>query len=432
MQKCLIFCTALFQFFVASFADAADRTALVLGNGRYINVGKLENPPNDARAMASTLRKLGFEVSEGIDLKRQEMERMVTDFLNNASGARLAFFFYAGHGAQVDGKNYLIPVDAAIKERGDFLKNAVELDRILDGVSDAARASILILDACRDDPFSTKSSKYSSNPTVAMRGLASYSTIGRGSLVAYSTAPDRVALDGQGANSPFTAALLKHLPSPSLEVRQVLTRVRSEVAAETQNKQIPWDNSSLMNDVYVGKSTEMPRPISSPTVTNPSDVSGRASPSAPPLDEDCVTINLATTRAEYVRTSWKLVDGNRWILDFKNKEDQAKQAERIVKFYNLNRYCFVRRQSPSFIYWLVGDQSAAGSMPNEDCLKFNPDNVAVREIRGSWKVVEGQNWMFDLPVQADAERAVQMIRHYRFDRTCFVGRPGATMSYLRK
>ncbi len=428
MYKCLIFCAAFCQFFVASFADAANRTALVIGNGRYTNVEKLKNPPNDARAMATTLRKLGFEVSEGIDLKRQEMERMVTDFLTNAAGARLALFFYAGHGVQVDGKNYLIPVDAAIKERDDLLKNVVELDRILDGVSDAARTSILILDACRDDPFSTKSSKYSSNPAFAMRGLASYSTIGRGSLVAYSTAPDQVALDGQGANSPFTAALLKYLPSPSLEVRQVLTRVRSEVAAETQNKQIPWDNSSLMNDIYMGKSAETLRPISSPTATSPVDASDRSSP----LEEDCVTINLATTRAEYVRTSWKLVDGNRWILDFKDKGDQAKQAERIVKFYNLNRYCFVRRQSPSFIYWLAGDQSAAGSMPNEDCLKFNPDNIAARQIRGSWKVVDGNHAMFDLPVQADAERAVQMIRHYRFDRTCFVGRPGATMSYLRK
>ena len=143
-------------------------------------------------------------------------------------------------------------------------------------------------------------------------------------------------------------------------------------------------------------------------------------------------MNPATTQAAFVRTSWKLVDGNHWILDFADKEDQAHKAEQIVKYYNLNRYCVVRRGKPSFIYWLVGDQGAVGSMPGEDCVGFNPDTVAATLSNGLWKVIDGNHAMFVLPNQADAERAVAVIKHYEVRRSCFVGRPGPTMSYLRK
>jgi hypothetical protein len=434
----LAVCAAvLFQLCLTSAVNAADRVALVIGNGRYQKVAALANPPNDARAMAATLRKLGFDVSEATDLKRQDMEHLVAEFLKKAAGVRLALFFYAGHGVQVDGKNYLVPIDAEFDDASDLSTRAVEVGKILDGVSDAARSSILVLDACRDNPFTDKNSSRSlkSRAMAAAQGLAAYSTIGRGSLIAYSTAPDQVALDGQGANSPFTTALVKYLPSPSLEVRQVMTRVRSDVASVTDNKQIPWDNSSLMGDVYLGadaKSTSPATSVAMPAQPSPPGTPGRSSSPAPALDEDCLTMNPATTRAAFIRNTWKLVDGNHWILDFDDKADQAKHAEQIVKYYNLSRYCFVRRPKPSFIYWLVGDQSAVGSMPNEDCVSFNPGTTKTGLYDGLWKVVDGNHAMFALPNQSDAERAVAIIKHYGFNRSCFVGRPGPTMSYLRR
>jgi class 3 adenylate cyclase len=150
------------------------------------------------------------------------------------------------------------------------------------------------------------------------------------------------------------------------------------------------------------------------------------------VDEDCVTMNPLTTRATIVRDTWKLVDGNNWILDFNDKSDQARRAEQIVKFYGLNRYCFIGRPKSSFNYWLVGDQSPIGSMPNEDCLEFNPNTTTSGSYDGLWKVVDGNRAMFATANQLDAERAIKIIRHYGFNRSCFVGRPGPTMSYLRK
>src|SRR5450631_70829 len=137
----LAVCAAvLFQLCLTSAVNAADRVALVIGNGRYQKVAALANPPNDARAMAATLRKLGFDVSEATDLKRQDMEHLVAEFLKKAAGARLALFFYAGHGVQVDGKNYLVPIDAEFDDASDLSTRAVEVGKILDGVSDAARS----------------------------------------------------------------------------------------------------------------------------------------------------------------------------------------------------------------------------------------------------------------------------------------------------
>ena len=161
--------------------------------------------------------------------------------------ARTALLFYAGHGMQVEGKNYLVPVDAKLEAPSDLNFETIELDKLLDVLNDTARANIIILDACRDNPLARSfASKLGATRSAATgNGLAAYSSVGTGTLIAFATAPGQVALDGKGTNSPFTAALTKHMRTPGLEVRQMLTRVRAEVASVTQSRQIPWDNSSL-------------------------------------------------------------------------------------------------------------------------------------------------------------------------------------------
>jgi hypothetical protein len=232
------------------------RVALVVGNGAYVNADTLRNPSNDAHAVAGVLRQIGFDVVEGVDLNRLGLEEKIRDFMRRALKARVALLFYSGHGMQVDGKNYLIPVDAKLTEPSDLFFETVEIDKTLDTLADPSRTTIILLDACRDNPMAKRFVRRLPGATrsaAVPSGLAAYSAVGTGTLIAYATAPGQTALDGKGANSPFTTSLVKYLRMPGLEIRQLLTRVRADVAAATDNQQIPWDNSSLMGDVYLVK-----------------------------------------------------------------------------------------------------------------------------------------------------------------------------------
>lgn len=241
----------LMVFLLAAPAAAAqERVALVIGNAKYAHAGELANPGNDARAVAAALRDIGFDVAAGYDLGRSEMEEQIRDFLNKAGTAKVALLFYAGHGMQIDGRNYLVPVDARIETPNDVTFGTVELDRILSGLNDSSRASIVVLDACRDNPMA-RSIAARSRSTAVGSGLAAYTNVGTGTLIAFSTAPGKVASDGWKDNSPFAESLARNLRVPGLEVRQMLTRVRNEVANATDEKQVPWDNSSLRGDVYL-------------------------------------------------------------------------------------------------------------------------------------------------------------------------------------
>jgi hypothetical protein len=231
------------------------RVALVIGNGKYVNANVLPNPPNDAHAMAGVLREIGFDVQEGENLDRATMETQLREFLHKAQNASIVLLFYAGHGMQVDGKNYLVPVDAKLAEASDLAFETIEIDKVLDQLGDPGHTNIILLDACRDNPLARSFASHlpATRGIAVASGLAAYSAVGTGTLIAYATAPGQTALDGQGADSPFTTSLMRNIRTPGLEIRQVLTRVRAEVASETGNKQIPWDNSSLMGDVVLVK-----------------------------------------------------------------------------------------------------------------------------------------------------------------------------------
>ncbi|WP_338690936.1 caspase family protein [Bradyrhizobium sp. 26S5] len=241
-------------------AATSRRVALVIGNGAYGHVKALPNPPNDARAIAKSLREIGFTVSEGLDLDRDAMQKTIHDFLREAARSQIAVVYYAGHGVQVDGRNYLVPVDIEFKAGGRMTDAMVDMDTIMAGLDDQIRTNILILDACRNNPMAPQvASAGPSRGIEAGSGLAapaslgSGSTLGAGTLIAFATAPGQVALDGEGANSPFSAALSRHVGTPGLEVQQMLTRVRAEVVAATKGKQVPWSNSSLLGEVYLAE-----------------------------------------------------------------------------------------------------------------------------------------------------------------------------------
>jgi tetratricopeptide (TPR) repeat protein len=239
---------------------AVRRVALVIGNGGYTHVKALPNPSNDARSIAKSLRAIGFTVSEGIDLNRAAMQNTIREFLREAATAQVAVVYYAGHGVQVDGRNYLVPVDVQFQSGSRMTDTMMDMDTIMAGLDDQVRTNILILDACRNNPMAQQTASAGANRAIeagsglaAPTSLGAGSTLGAGTLIAFATAPGQVALDGEGANSPFSAALSRHIGTPGLEVQQMLTRVRAEVVAATKSKQVPWSNSSLLGEVYLAE-----------------------------------------------------------------------------------------------------------------------------------------------------------------------------------
>src|SRR6188508_2546593 len=234
-----------------AFADK--RVAFVVGNGAYKNVPALPNPAVDAKSMARMLRNVGFDVVEGSNLSRDKMTEKLLDFGKKAEGADVALFFYAGHGIAVNGTNYLLPVDADLKSEMDVkLGAAINVDLTLEQTMGDAKVKLVFLDACRDNPFAAKIKSNSATRSVSVQtGLAEMKS-GEGTLIAFATGPGQTALDGQeGANSPFTRALLANLTQPGMEIQQAMTKVRAQVNEETNKGQLPWGHTNLIGAVYL-------------------------------------------------------------------------------------------------------------------------------------------------------------------------------------
>jgi hypothetical protein len=231
-------------------ATAQKRVALVIGNGTYGTVTPLKNPANDARAVAQSLRDLGFSVMLGVDLGKAGFEKTVLDFSETLNGAEAAVFYYAGHGLQVDGRNYMVPVDAKLADEADLPFQLVAMDIVLNKLVHHRITNIVIMDACRDNPLGDKLSKALGERSNAVgTGLASvYASAG--TLISYSTQPYHVALDGDGDNSIYSGSLARHISTPDIDVIDMLKRVRKDVQDATNKEQLPWDSHAMIEDFF--------------------------------------------------------------------------------------------------------------------------------------------------------------------------------------
>lgn len=258
---------ALLVSLVAGSASAEKRVALVIGNAKYEHAIPLANPVNDATLMAKTLREAGFEVVDGTDLDKFGMQRAVDRFTEAAFDADVGLVYYSGHGIQVDGRNYLIPVDAELTSAAHLKTRTLQAEDILASLPPDPAIGILILDACRDNPLSRSlmASLPATRSTAVGTGLAAVQAVTQGTgtggtLIAYATDPGSVALDGRGENSPYTIALAKNLAVPGVELQSALVRVRGEVTEATLGKQRPWHNASLGREVFLGGLPPEPEP----------------------------------------------------------------------------------------------------------------------------------------------------------------------------
>jgi hypothetical protein len=266
------------------------RLALVIGNGKYINSMELENPVNDARAMKEALQKVGFDVFEYENLNQSQIKKAIDDFGARLKQYSVGLFFYAGHGIQSKGSNYLIPVDASIQSEQQIEYDCVQADRVL-GQMEAAgsKINIVILDACRNNPFERSWSRASNGTGLAFMNAPT------GSLIAYATSPGRTASDGIGSNGLYTSALLENINTPGINILQMFQNVRRTVSAKSEKQQIPWESTSLTADFFfVNKSSNT---SALPDISN----------------NQAISTNSNTVRNETIAT-WKHDEKSFWLF----------------------------------------------------------------------------------------------------------------------
>lgn len=250
-------CIILAGLAASPLAAQEARVALVVGNSEYSAVPSLDNPRNDAAAMAERLTRLGFEVIVGYDLDAQGFREKIRMFGRAVDGADVGLFYYAGHGLQVGGRNYLVHSDAEFRHANDLAFEATDVEFVTAQMEGSVGVSVVILDACRDNPFTRSlrqamgsATSRSLNVSDGLAEMRSPNT-GRGAAVIYATSPGDVAEDGAGRHSPFTQALLYRLDEPGVNIQTMMSRVTEDVVRQTNGRQRPWMHSSLIGEVYL-------------------------------------------------------------------------------------------------------------------------------------------------------------------------------------
>lgn len=282
----------LFAVGLASPALAQRKVALLIGNSGYKNVQPLRNPSSDVALMARTLREAGFDVVDtALDLDERGLRQALRRFEEKTAEADVGVVFFSGHGLEMNGQNYLVPVDARLASDVDVKDEAVPLDRVLEALDRVKRLKLVILDACRDNPFLAGMQRTVGSRSIG-RGLARVEPGSTGTLIAYAAKAGTTASDGTGGNSPFTTALARHVAKPGMDIRLALGTVRDEVLAATGQKQEPFVYGSLGGSTLTLGAAEAPKPVAAPPVAPPAV----ALPA--PAADSCAIASAHWTQAE--------------------------------------------------------------------------------------------------------------------------------------
>ncbi|WP_368412617.1 SUMF1/EgtB/PvdO family nonheme iron enzyme [Dongia sp.] len=393
MHRLALLIGILFALSTAS-AQAEPRLALVIGNAKYgAEMGKLPNPANDASLMADTLTRLGFKVTKLVDADQKKMKRAISNFgsaLIEAGPDAAGLFFYAGHGVQIDGENYLIPLAAKIEKEADAELEAVPANWILKQMEFAGnRINIIILDACRNNPLAR-------GMRSADRGLARMDAP-KGSFIAYSTAPGETAADGDTKNSPYTKALAKAMLEPGVAIEETFRNARIEVLNETAEKQVPWESSSLTGAFFFQTGSASPT-ASAPAPEAPATETAaiveapvEASKSLPSGMKAGSVIKDCPTCPELVA-----VAPGSFTMGAQNGEDGASDAEYpqttiTIAPFAIGRYEVTKGEFAAFV-------KAAGYRPSKSCWG--------QTSGGKWDFIQGNDWQNPSFDQQDNEPVV--------------------------
>jgi hypothetical protein len=274
LSAILVAVLCVLSFAAEAWADR--RVALLIGNAAYDSVPTLTNPVNDVESMKAALTGAGFDVVEArTNLSRQDMSQALAEFESTVKGADIGLVFYSGHGIEADGINFLIPTDAKLASDRDVKYEAIDLNDVLQALDGATKLKLVLLDACRDNPFVAKMKRFATKGLLG-KGLGQIEATAPNTLIAYAAAPGETALDGDGSTSPFTAALVKHLFTPGLDVDLALRRVRDDVMTSTHQRQVPFKTGSLGGEPIMLGPSSGPAITSSPASPTEVDVTARA------------------------------------------------------------------------------------------------------------------------------------------------------------
>jgi|GEM_PF-2115888 hypothetical protein len=412
------------------------RVALVIGNGAYQSVSPLANPPNDATDVANALRGLGFEVILETNADLPTMGSALNRFSDLLAQGNVGLFYYAGHGVQFEGQNYLMPVDAALRDERDLDYNALSLDKVFREMARAGNeVNLVILDACRNNPFPQQS-------RASSGGLATPGNAASGVLIAYATAPGAVAADGEGRNGTFTAALLEHLAEPGLEVEQMLKRVRATVKEKTQDRQVPWTSSSLVGEfafnpegaetapTLVAVRPDAASPVRSatqgettlPKVAPPVQVPSPESGTSPESLAESVTVSSRSLSDEVIPISTESRRGDRYPL-------QGRAGQSIE----------VRVESSEFDPYLILQTDRGEKIAEDDDSGTGSNSLLTATLpqAGTYEVIvssyeEGSTGAYEVSIDGRKQRGVlsatapvvETVNVKRGDRYGFEGRTG--------
>ncbi len=372
-------------------AQAERRVALVIGNGQYQGVAKLSNPVNDATALAETLKGLGFDqVTLRTDLGRDQFNSALRDFAREADRADWAVIYYAGHGMEIGGINYMIPVDARLATDRDIEFEAIDLNKVLTSVDSAAKLKLVILDACRDNPFVGQMKRSVASRSIG-RGLGQVDS--GGTMVVYAAKHGQTASDGDGRNSPFMTSLLKRIQTPNVEVRRLFDLVRVDVMAQTRQRQQPFTYGSLPPEDYYFQRTAAVGPGPAP-VPRPQAWVGKDCPQCP----DMVSIPLGS----FVMGAASGEEEREKVPQEMLGHASPQRAVTISDRFSLGRYEVTRGQYAAFV-------AATGRANGSTCDGLGTD--------GKWANQPGRSWLNPGFPQTDSDPVVCVSWH---DATAYV------------
>lgn len=353
MRQAALFAVLLSTLLPAALpAQAERRVALVVGNGAYENAGPLRNPVNDARSVAESLRRVGFEVMLTENRSQRQMAQDIREFGRKLDENTVALYYYSGHGIQVKGENYVVPVDAAIENEEEVEYGTVNVGLVMAQMEAArSRVNIVFLDACRNNPFA-RSFRSSSNGLAMMNAPA-------GTFIAYATAPGDVASDGTAAagNGLYTQQLLRFINTPGLPIEQMHKQVRIAVTAASNGDQVPWESSSIMGDFYFAGSNGAPGTVQ----TVASTPSGNARPQAIREDRsEAVTLTPGQRRTGQLQRGDAVMDDGS-LFDIYTYD--ARAGERLtltMRSTDFDTYLNVARMNGGEVEPIVRDDDSGG------------------------------------------------------------------------
>ena len=391
------------------------RVALVIGNAKYKEVAELANPVNDATDMAKALEKLGFEVTLLTNLKNKEaMQNAINNFRSQLRQGGVGLFYYAGHGVQVGGTNYLIPIGESLDYEANTPHRTLSLNEVVALMEEAkTQVNIIIIDACRNNPWYRR---WHDPRSTSSNGLAAVGTPPRGTIIAYATKPGSVAKDGIGQrNSPFTSALLQYIQTPNLDVRFMFGNVIESVIKITKEEQEPWTEGNLRGGSGFYLNPQQSVPVSPPPTVTPSPVV--TSPKPPPSTQPLSTLISSTTGLDYAplrqllqQKKWKEADEKNLdlMLAAAKREKEGWLDEESVKKFSCEDLRMIDRE------WLAASGGQFGfsvqlaiykqtgnliGYHNSQAWQRFGDAVGWR-VNGNWKKYADLTWSTNAPSSA--------------------------------